>query len=119
MLIRRHSTKKLSARFPREMPACAKRARFYCLPTEDQEIWANCADSSVGVAKHVCRAQHAVAVPQQRQMQMQTQQQVARLNKAAATKATANPRPKRDRSSETRLPLQDDESDRLVNFLTR
>ena len=28
MLIRRHSTKKLSAMFPREMPACAERVKF-------------------------------------------------------------------------------------------
>jgi len=94
MLIRRHSTKKLSARFPREMPACAKHVRFYCLPTEDQDIWANGAGSSVGVAKHVYRAQHAVPVRQK--IQMQTQQKGARLNKAAATKATAYTKPKRD-----------------------
>jgi len=93
MLIRRHSTKKLSARFPREMPACAKRVRFYCLPTKDQDIWANGADSSVGAAKHVCRAQHAG--PLQRQIQMQTQQKCARLNKAAATKSMAYTKPKR------------------------
>ena len=93
MLIRRHSTKKLSARFPREMPACAERARFYHLRTKDLSTVANGADSVVGVAKHVCRAQHVG--PLQRQMQMQTQQKGARLNKAAATKSMAYTKPKR------------------------
>ena len=94
MLIRRHSTKNVSARFPREMPACAKRAQFYFLPTKDQDIWANGADPSASVAKHVCRAQHAV--PLRLKIQMQTQQKGARLNKAAATKPMAYTKPKRD-----------------------
>ena len=76
MLMRRHSTKKLSARFPREMPACAKRARFR-RATKIQHIRAYGQDSSAGVAKDVCRAQRAVSLRTQGERQMRRQNQGA------------------------------------------
>ena len=38
MLMQRHSTTKLSARFPREMPAYAKRARFFASRQIDKRL---------------------------------------------------------------------------------
>jgi hypothetical protein len=81
MLMRGHSTKKLSASFPREMPACAKRARFCSQLAEKLTIRANGRDSDAGVAKHACRAQSAAthALPRQRQILLQMQSQGASL----------------------------------------
>jgi hypothetical protein len=95
MLIRRHSTKKVSARFPREMPACAKRARFYSRLTKRQNTRAYILDSGADIAKHASRAQDAVPLRQQSQPQMQQQEKGARLNKAAATKTTVTTKPTR------------------------
>ena len=56
MLKQGQSTKKLSARFPREMPACAKRAHF--IANREQNYRAYGRGSGASVAKLVCRAHH-------------------------------------------------------------